>query len=410
MKILFLLTQDLESPAGVGRYFPWARALAQRGHTVSMAALHASFDTLTETDFVHEGVEVHYVAQMHVRKQGSRKLYYPAHQLIGVAARATQALTQAALRLPAEVIQLGKPHPMNSVAGLWARRRRGIPLFVDCDDFEMVNLHFSGGGWQQRGVRFFENFTPRRADHISAHTYFLRDHLLGLGIPEERFTYLPHGADLARFAHVDLAQVERLRTNLGVEGKEVVAFIGSLSLPSHPVELLLEAFQRVHTLRPHAVLLIVGGGEEYDRLVLRVQEMGLGAAVIFRGRVPGAQVPLFCRMANVQAEPVIDNLVGRSSLPLKMFESWASGVPFVTGDVGDRQRVMGDPPAGVVARPGDAESLAEAILQVLSNPRLASTLRARGLERAQEYAWERLVERMETAYHQAVERRRDRHA
>ncbi len=407
MKILFLLTQDLDSPGGVGRYFPWARALAQRGHQISIAALHPSFDTLNQKDFEQDGVAVHYVAQMHVRKQGSRKTYYPAHQLLAISARAAWKLTQAALRIPADVIQVGKPHPMNSVAGLWARSRRGTPLFVDCDDYEMANLHF-GGSWQQRGVRFFENYAPRHADHVSAHTSFLRNRLLELGVPEDRFTYLPNGADLARFSQVDPAQVERLRTSLGLEGKEVVAFIGTLGFPNHPVDLLLEAFQRVHTLRPQAVLLIVGGGEEYDRLVLRVQEMGLGGAVIFRGRVPGAQVPPLLRLAHVQAEPVVDNPVGRSMLPLKMFESWASGVPFVTGDVGDRRLLMGEPPAGVLARPGDAESLAEAILQVLSNPRLVSMLRARGLERAQEYSWERLVERMEAAYLQAVEKRRDR--
>lgn len=409
MKILFLLTQDLDSPGGVGRYFPWARALAQRGHQVSMAALHPAFDALAQTDFTRDGVEVHYVAQMHVRKQGSRKTYFPAHQLLTVSARAAWKLTQAALRIPADVIQVGKPHPMNSLAGLWVRARRGTPLFVDCDDYEMANLHF-GGSWQQRGVRFFENYTPLHADHVSAHTHFLRRRLLDLGVPEERFTYIPNGADLPRFSQVDLAQVERLRANLGLAGKEVVAFIGTLGFPNHPVDLLLDAFQRVRSARPQAMLLIVGGGEEYDRLVLKVQEMGLGHSVVFRGRVPGAQVPPLLRLANVQAEPVVDNAVGRSMLPLKMFESWASGVPFVTADVGDRRLLMGEPPAGVLARPGDAESLADAIVQVLSNPRLTSDLRQRGLERAQEYSWDRLVERMEAAYLQAVERRRDRRA
>ncbi len=68
MKILFLLTQDLESPAGVGRYFPWAQGLARLGHQVSIAALHANYAALKKTHFEAGGVDIQYVAQMHVLK------------------------------------------------------------------------------------------------------------------------------------------------------------------------------------------------------------------------------------------------------------------------------------------------------------------------------------------------------
>ena len=397
LRILFLLTQDLDSPGGLGRYFPLARALAERGHQVKIAALHPNWAGISERRFVKDGVQVEYVAPMHVIKVGSQKKYYSPLRLIGVVLRATWALTRVALTTPADIIQVGKPHPMNSLAGLLAQSLQGKALCVDCDDYEMANLHF-GGGWQKFGVQVFEILAPRRADAVTAHTHFLRDHLISLGVTPEHFTYLPHGADHKRFAQVDQAQVERIRAELGLAGKQVVAFIGSLSLPSHPVELLLEAFQRVHAARPQAVLLIVGGGEEYDRLVKRAQELELGEAVIFRGRVPGSEPPLYCRLADVQAEPVIDNTVGRSSLPLKMFESWVSGVPFITGDVGDRGMVMGNPPAGLLVRPGDPEALAEAILQILSDPELAAELRARGFARADEYSWERLAERMEAVY------------
>ncbi len=401
MRILFLLTQDLESPAGVGRYFPWARGLVRLGHQVKIAALHANYESLTETHFVKDGVEVDYVAQMHVLKQNNQKIYYPAHKLLSLAAHATIELTRAALRVPADIIQIGKPHPMNGLAGLLARYVRNKLVFLDCDDFEMANIHF-GGNWQKWGVHYFENIIPRRVDYVTAHTFFIRDYLLNLGVQPQKIIYLPHGADNLRFADVDLKRVEEIRAELRLIGKKVVVFIGSLSLPSHPIDILLDAFQQVCDALPQTVLLIVGGGEEYDRLVAKTRSLGMEQAVIFRGRVPAAEVPLYYRLADVQAEPVIDNLVGRSSLPLKMFESWISEVPFVTQDVGDRRMILGEPPAGLLAQAGDPNSLAKSIIRILTDPELSSELRIRGLAQAEKYSWEHLSKRLEEIYQKAI--------
>jgi glycosyltransferase involved in cell wall biosynthesis len=109
-------------------------------------------------------------------------------------------------------------------------------------------------------------------------------------------------------------------------------------------------------------------------------------------------VPLYYRLAEVVVDPVIDNEVGRTRLPLKLFESWASQTPFVTADVGDRKLVMGEPAAGLLAAPGDADSLAGAILQVLTTPGLAEELRQAGSKRALEYDWDRLAQRLESVY------------
>ncbi len=46
MKIHFLLTQDLESPSGLGRYAPMARELVALGHQVRVSALHSAYDEL----------------------------------------------------------------------------------------------------------------------------------------------------------------------------------------------------------------------------------------------------------------------------------------------------------------------------------------------------------------------------
>lgn len=404
MRLLFLLTQDLESPAGIGRYFPWAKAMVRRGHQVTIAALHADYDHAPQKHFTSQGVQVHYVAQMHVLKQGDQKIYYSTPKLIGRTIQATIALTHAAITIPADIIQVGKPQPMNGLAGWVAKVLRRRVLCVDCDDLESANNRFEGG-WQRRIVGFFETHIPLQADHVTTHTRVLLNQLQTLGLPSEKITYLPHGFDRDRFADPEWSQVEALRDQYGLRGKPVVVYVGSMSLGSHAVDLLLEAFTILRQTQPEAILLLVGGGQDFGTLNQRSIEMGLGRSVIFCGRIPANDAPRYYRLGNVSVDPIPDNASGRASLSLKMFETWASQVPLVTVDVGDRREILGNPPAGLIAPPGDPNALASALQQILAQPELAKTLAQRGLVRAGQFNWDKLAEQMEAVYTKLLARK-----
>jgi glycosyltransferase involved in cell wall biosynthesis len=401
MRILFLLTQDLESPSGLGRYFPLARWLSRSGHQVRIAALHGDYQNLAHTRFEQDGVQVWYVGQMHVLKRGSDKQYYPASRLLAISAGATWNLSRAALQFPADIVHIGKPHPMNGTAGLLAKYLRGRRVILDCDDYEAGSTHFTGD-WQKWGVSLFENWLPKRVDHITTHTHFVQDRLAAAGIPPRRISYIPNGVDPERFNEVTAEEVARLRVELELAGKPVVAYIGSLSLSSHPVDLLLRAFASLLARIPEATLLLVGGGEDSQQLESMTNALGLQEQVRFCGRVEPAKVPLYYRLADVSVDPVYDDAAARGRSPLKLFESWISGTPFVSADVGEREFLLGDPPAGILAQAGEDDSLAQAIYTVLAERELAETLRQRGLERVQAYTWDRLAKQMEGVYQSVI--------
>ena len=67
--------------------------------------------------------------------------------------------------------------------------------------------------------------------------------------------------------------------------------------------------------------------------------------------------------------------------------------------------LLGSPPAGLLAQPGDVESLAKAIHQILSDPEMAETFRQRGLERVGAYYWDQLAVELETMYQQTLEKK-----
>jgi glycosyltransferase involved in cell wall biosynthesis len=397
MKILFLLTSDLESPAMGGRYFPLARGLVRLGHQVTIATLHSRFQSLEQTRFSLDNVNIAYVGQMHVRKIGDSKEYFSNYDLIRIASRATWALSKYALRSQADIIQIGKPHPMNSLAGFLCKVIRNSCIFLDYDDYEAESNLFRSK-WQRRAVTFFEDTTPRWVDHITTHNSFLKDRLVRLGIKPNKISFISNGVDRDRFLPPAEQEISLLRSKFNLEGKKVIAFIGSLSLPSHPIYLLLEAFVRVHQTLSQSVLLMVGGGEDFEKIQGKCTEMGLSGSVVFTGRIPSKWISVYYCLADVLVDPVEDNLAARGRLPLKLFESWASGVPFVSGDIGDRREVLGLPPAGLLAMPGDAGSLAECLINVLTDPGLASELRERGLARAKGFDFDDLAARLVVCY------------
>jgi len=397
MRIAFVLTQDLESPSGLGRYFPLARQLVRRGHQVHISAIHPDYQALQSRQLLLDGVEVSYVAPMHVRKQGSLKHYYGTPGLLAVTIRASWNLSVDVLRHGADIIHVGKPHPMNSVAGLVGRLRSPHGLCVDCDDYEAGSMHFSSD-WQRRLVAEFERRLPKIARLVTVNTQYMRQKLLEWGVAENKIVYLPNGVDGERISWSDPRKIWELRQTLGLEGKRVVAYIGSMSLPSHPVDLLLKAFAVILKESPETKLLIVGGGGDYPAIIEMASQMGLGSSVVFTGRVAPQEVPAYYQLADVTVDPVYDNEAARGRSPLKLFESWASGIPFVTSRVGDRTALLESSQAGMLADDCTADAYARAISEVLTSSSLAERLRTRGLVEVQQFTWEHLAGQLEQAY------------
>jgi glycosyltransferase involved in cell wall biosynthesis len=399
MKIAYLLTQSLESPSGLGRYWPLAQQMAKFRHEVEIFALHPNIDSIKETNFCRDGVHIHYVAPMHVQKRGNEKMYYPAHQLLYLSAVATWKLSVAILQSQTDIVHIGKPHPMNSLAGMAAKLFKSLPIILDCDDYEAESNRFSGR-WQQWVIKVTENGMPRQARMITTNTNFTKDRLVSLGIPVERIFYLPNGVDRNRFQSPDQDQIEALRTRLDCGENKVIVFVGTLSLASHPVDLLLHAFTTILNSNPNCLLLLVGGGEDFTSLQALAVELGIAEKTRFCGRVSPDDVRYYYRIADISVDPVHDNNAARGRSPLKMFESWANGIPFVTGDVGDRRMIAGDPSAALLASPGSAQSLASNILEIFRNPALAERLKELGLQRVESYYWDQLSPQLEALYRQ----------
>lgn len=404
MRIVFLSSLSLPYASFMGRVFAIARALLRAGHEVTILTLHHDWPGRAREVLAYDEVPIHYVGPMHVHGLGDARRQLSRGKLLGAATVATVQLARYALATPADLYHVWKPHPFNGLAGLLAARLRRRPLLIDCDDYEAMSTRFTGG-WQQGVVRWFEDTLPRWATAVTANTHFWAERLQDtLQVPQEQVFYLPNGVEEVRFGQPDWAAVEGLRRRWGLEDKAVVVYVGILSLTGHPLDLLLQAFERVARELPQAHLVMVGGGEDGPALRRRVEERQLAGRVTFTGLVPPEDVAAYYLLGHCSVDPVRDDVHARARCPLKVLESMACGVPVVTGDVGDRRELLGDGQAGLLVPPGDAPALAEGIHTLLCGRARGMTMGAAGQVQAQRYRWGRLTRGLVDFYRRILRR------
>jgi glycosyltransferase involved in cell wall biosynthesis len=390
MRITVLMPMSIERPSG-RRYFHLAREFVCAGHTVRLLALHPDFANCSMRRFVADGVEVWYVGQMHARKHGSMPQRFGPLQLLWVVIHATLGMIWGIICSPADVYHLGKPQPVNGLAALIGvmllRRQR---FFVDCDDDEVASNRLTTA-WQRAIFGFWQWLLPRIAAGVTVNTQFLAERMRRRGIAP--VVYVPNGVDLAQFRRPPAERVEQLRLALGLTGRRVVVYVGTLALQNHPVDLLIDAFALVAERLPDTVLLLIGGGEDLALLRQRVCIAGLQDRVYFTGHIDYAYVRNYLALAEVTVDPVRDDTAARARSPLKLFESMALGVPVVTGDVGDRAALLDYGRAGVVVPAGDAIVLAEKIMHVLIDAFRKKSLVQACQYHIDSYDWQKLTAR-----------------
>jgi glycosyltransferase involved in cell wall biosynthesis len=365
----------------------------RQNYRVTILALHSNFESEKIRDFWDQGVHVRYVSQMHVQKIDNKTYYFSPIELIKTSLIATNALIKEAMKESPDLVFVGKPHPMNGIAGFRVARKKSIPLIVDCDDYE-AESNKTSSYWQKTLIKFFENSLPKKADLVTTNTYFNKERMQKLGIDENKIYYLPNGVDTERFQSASVERLSDLRDSLGLKDNKVVAYLGSLNLANHPVDLLIRGFAKIVPNQKNVCLLIVGGGGDLEKLQDLAKELNIEKHVVFTGRVQPNEINAYYQLADVTVDPVNDTLADRGRCPLKIFESWQMGVPVISGDVGDRKVLAGESLAVRLIEPMNEVGMADSIMKVLTDTKVFADLREAAKECSINFDWSSLAKKL----------------
>lgn len=146
---------------------------------------------------------------------------------------------------------------------------------------------------------------------------------------------------------------------------------------------LLEAFTRLRRRVPRARLLLAGPR--------RAPALPEGAFHL--GPVPLEELPALLSQSTVFALPTL-----REPFGLGFLDAMACGVPCVGTRVEAVPEIVAHGETGLLVPPGDAVALSDALTELLSEPRRARAMGARGrLRVADRFRWRHAAERLERA-------------
>ena len=186
--------------------------------------------------------------------------------------------------------------------------------------------------------------------------------LSALGVPKEKRVLLPNGVDTERSIPISEDQKIKLRAQLSLPSQAtIVAYAGRL-VPEKRVDHLLKIWNNIRSKYYDACLLIVGGGEEEQRLRKMLVE-----GVQFTGQVREA-VPY------LQAADLFVLPSSTEGLSNSMLEAMSCGLPVLATTVGGAPDVIRHHENGYLIPPDDVESLQRGLETLLGDRTLRFTL------------------------------------
>ena len=294
---------------------------------------------------------------------------------------------------------------LDALAAWPVARRHRLPLVYEIRAFWEDAAVGTGTGTQgsakYRATRALESWAVNRADAVAVICDGLRGDLLARGVAADKVIVSPNGVDLNLFGAPG-SRDDALTTELGLDGAEVVGFIGSF-YPYEGLDDLLAAMPALVAARPNAALLLVGGGPAEAALRAQAAASPVADRIRFVGRVPHHEVERYYGLVDVLCYPRKRMRLTDLVTPLKPLEAMAQGRLVAASDVGGHRELIRDGDTGTLFAPDDPRAIAVALAGMFADRAGWDARRARARAFVQrERNWSSNIGRYEPVYQRLI--------
>lgn len=347
MKLCFL------APGNSIHTHRWVEYMADRGHQIHLITFHGG-DKIPN-------VEVHYLSS-------PGKLIYP--------------FFLPKIRFLIKIINPDMLHAhYASSYGLLGACSGFHPLVLSVWGWDVINfpetsfLH-----------KLLVKYALRKADHITATSYFLKSTVMNLISMSERTSVIPFGTDLTLF-HPEAKPSKNKTTTIGI--------VKTLRT-KYGIEYLIRAFALVEKKLKNVNLRIAGEGPLKESLHKLSKELGCAEKIHFVGVIPHSKVSEFLQKIDIFVVPSIDK---SESFGVAAIEASGCELPVIASNIGGLPEVVLNRKTGLLVPPKDPSAIADAIIHLIENPELRWEYGRRGREFVMKnYNWQENALRMEKLY------------
>lgn len=209
--------------------------------------------------------------------------------------------------------------------------------------------------------------------------------------PRDKVAILPNGVDARQFEGLKIEP--GFKNRFAFDYEKIVLFVGRL-VQEKGVQVLIDSAPAILGAVPDAKLVIAGKGPMERELRRRAQSTGLGDKIMFAGYIDDDTRNKLYALASVAVFPSLYEPFGIVAL-----EAMAAGAPVVVADTGGLSEIITHGEDGLKAYPGNANSLANNIVHLLSDEVYAAHIKskAKGLVR-DVYDWRTIAKSTTNLY------------
>jgi glycosyltransferase involved in cell wall biosynthesis len=191
----------------------------------------------------------------------------------------------------------------------------------------------------------------------------------------DKMVTIYNGVEISDEVNIDK---EKKKEEFGIMGKDnIVTTIGRLA-PQKGIEYLLYAVPKILESMPKKKFLVVGEGDEKNKLKKLAEKLNISQNVIFAGL--RNDVKEILAITDVFVLPSLFE-----GLPIVILEAMLAGKPIVATDIPGTDELIVNGETGILIPPKDADSLASAIINVFKNLEKAKEMGASGRKRIEKY-------------------------
>jgi glycosyltransferase involved in cell wall biosynthesis len=407
MKIVMIGPFGLQPKATLrSRALPMAKALAARGHSVTLLIPPWDYPTDAGREWEEEEVCV-----VNVLLPPRWPLVF--HLLLAI------RLVRRALDLKPDAIHFFKPKAYSGLAHFliwWLRRVGGaaktlsaqVRLVVDEDDWEQAwNAVEAYSPIQRRFFTWQEKWGLIHADDVVVASRALVGLVQELGVPSGRIFYVPNGMLVSPVPATEKPEAgqdaaggaQAVRMLWELEDAPVVLLY--TRFVEFGLERVVEILRQVVAREPQTKLLVVGEGlfGEESYLDEMLQSAGLSGPAVFTGWVDAGRLSSYFAACDVAIFPFDDTLINQTKCSAKLTDLLAAGLPVVADAVGQNTQYIVDGESGLLMPPGDNAAFADGVVRLLADPGLRAKFgRAAARRMREHFAWHDLIREVERAY------------
>jgi len=278
-----------------------------------------------------------------------------------------------------DIIIATSPQLLVGLSGWWIAFAREIPFVFEVRDLWPESLVAvgmdNGDSVLHHTLSGIAGFLYDKAKHIVVVSPAFKERLVeDWRIPPKKISTVVNGVESDLFIPQSTQQDEATRKQLGLEGKFVVCYIGTMGM-AHGLETLLAAAEQLHG--SSVAFLLVGEGAEKERVKSLAQSRGI-TNVHFLDQQPREKIPALISASNACLVLLKKTDVFKTVIPTKMLEFMSCARPVILGVEGQAKQIIEEAQSGLAIPPESPSALANAITRLENDDELCRALGEKG--------------------------------